>query len=130
MASQQDLFAAFSYKHCFPALTRPLRQSADSRPMTPTKPEPTPSNTPDQPAAGKGKPAKTPMDQRSQPGQQQDFRDESVKTSLELPHDRDQAQDMTSPQPDPLIEQAAKDIANGLKDTSKALETDRTYKKL
>ena len=70
------------------------------------------------------------MDQRSQPGKQQDFRDESVKASLELPHERDQAQDMTSPQPDPVIEQAAKDIDNGLKDTSKALETDRTYKKL
>ena len=98
--------------------------------MSKTKSETTPSNRPDQPAAGKGKPAKTPMGQRSQPGKQQDFKDESVKTSLQLPHDRDQAQDMTSAQPDPLIEQAAKDIDNGLKDTSKALETDRTYKKL
>ena len=98
--------------------------------MNQIKPEPTPSNRPDQPVAGKGEPAKTPLEQRSQPGKHLDFKDESVKTSLELPHERDQAKDMTSQQPDPLMEQAAKDIANNLKDTSKALETDRTYKKL
>lgn len=63
------------------------------------------------------------MGQRSQPGKQQDFKDESVKTSLQLPHDRDQAQDMTSAQPDPVIEQAAKDIGNGLKDTKRLKQT-------
>ena len=98
--------------------------------MMRTKAEPTPSNTPDQPAAGKGKPVKTPRAQGPQPGKQQDLKDESVKTSLELPHDRDQAKDMTARQPDPVIDQAAKDLAKGMKDTSKALETDRAYKKL
>ncbi len=61
---------------------------------------------------------------------QKDLKDESVKNSLELPHDRDQAKDMTDRQPDPLIDQAGKDVASGMKDTSKALETDSTYKKL
>lgn len=98
--------------------------------MTHTKPGAPQSDDPNQPAAGKGEPAKTPLGQRSQPGKQQDARDESVKTSLELPHDRDQAKDMTRQQPDALIDQAAKDLGKGIKDTSKAIETDRAYKKL
>ena len=85
---------------------------------------------PDQSAAGKGKPAKTPDGQGPQVGKQKDFKDESVRNSLELPHERDEAQDMTNRQPDPLMDQARKDVVNGLKDTSKALETDKTYKKL
>ena len=36
---------------------------------------------------------------------------------------------MTDGQNSPVIEQAAKDIDNGLKDTSKAPEMDRAYKK-
>lgn len=130
MHSALEGFTAFSYKRCFPALTRPLCQSADTDLMTDTKPETTPPNTPAQPAAGKGEPEKTPRRQAPQAGRQPDLRDESVKASLELPHDRDQAQDMTHPQPDPLMEQAAKDIGKGIKDTSKAIETDQAYKKL
>ena len=75
-------------------------------------------------------PAKTPLPQEAQVGKQQDLKDRSAQDSLELPHERDQAQDMTRQAPDPKIEQAAKDVANHLQDTSKALETDRTYKKL
>ena len=37
---------------------------------------------------------------------------------------------MTNGQVDPHIRQAAKDLERGLQDTSEALETDRTYKKL
>jgi len=98
--------------------------------MTDPKSEVTPANLPDQPAAGKGQPAKTPYAQGPQVGKHKDLKDESVTNSLELPHDRDEAQDMTNRQPDPLMDQARKDVANGLKDTSKALETDSTYKKL
>ena len=91
---------------------------------------PAPANTPAQPAAGKGLPAQDPQPQKPMPGRQPDFRDVSAEQSLELPRDRDEATDMTSDKVDPLIRQAAKDIENGLQDTSKALETDQTYKKL
>ncbi len=37
---------------------------------------------------------------------------------------------MTSGETSPLMEQARRDEADGLKDTSKAVELDRTYKKL
>ena len=63
-------------------------------------------------------------------GRQPDLKDASEQNNLELPSDRDQAGDMTSDQISPVIEQAAKDVKAGLKDTSKALETDQTYKKL
>lgn len=93
----------------------------------PTTPEP---NTPRQPAAGKGLPAKEPQPQKSLPGRQPDARDSSAEQSLELPRDRDEAQDMTAGQVDPHIRQAARDLENGLQDTSKALETDKAYRKL
>lgn len=92
-------------------------------------PSPSPVNTPDQPAAGKGMPAKDPKPQRSLPGQHETPQDSSVENTLELPHDRDQAVDMTSAQTNPLIEQAAKDLKKGLKDTSKAREMNQAYKK-
>jgi len=63
-------------------------------------------------------------------GKQPDLKDGSASDQLELPSDRDQAQDMTSDQPDPQIEQAAKDVKDGKKDTSKAPEMDKAYKKL
>ena len=53
---------------------------------------------------------------------------EAAEASLELPHQRDQATDMTAAKPDPLVEQAAKDLAHGLSDTSKGSELDKTYK--
>ena len=37
---------------------------------------------------------------------------------------------MTNSHPDPVMEQAAKDLKDGLKDTSKAPEMDKTYKNL
>lgn len=97
--------------------------------MSNAKSEVTPANLPNQPAAGKGRPARAPDGQGPQVNKQMDFKDESVRNSLELPHDRDEAQDMTNRQPDPLMDQARKDVANGLKDTSKGVETDKTYEK-
>ena len=74
-------------------------------------------------------PAKDPKPQRSLPDQHETPQDSSVEETLELPHERDQAVDMTSAENSPVIEQAAHDIGKGLRDTSKAPEMDRTYKK-
>lgn len=97
--------------------------------MTKANPQTKPENTPAQPGAGKGMPAKNQQPQRSLPGQHESPKDGSAKDKLELPHDRDQAADMTSGQASPLIEQAARDTEDGLKDTSKAPEMDSAYKK-
>ena len=48
-----------------------------------------------------------------------------------MPHERDQNTDMTGDaKPEPRIEQAGQDIEQGRKDTSKAVEMDKAYKKL
>jgi hypothetical protein len=47
-----------------------------------------------------------------------------------LPHERDQAVDMTNAKPNPVVEQADRDVKRGIKDTSKSVEMDRAYKKL
>ena len=47
-----------------------------------------------------------------------------------MPNERGESVDMTNDAPDPLIEQAAVDVARGLQDTSKGAELDRAYKKL
>lgn len=47
-----------------------------------------------------------------------------------MPNERDESVDMTNGTPDPVIEQAAVDVARGLQDTSKAVELDRAYQKL
>lgn len=81
-------------------------------------------------AGGKGMPAREPRQQNAQSGRRASPKDVSVESSLELPSDRDQAEDMTAAVPDPKIEQAASDVASGMKDTSKAPELDQAYKKL
>lgn len=53
----------------------------------------------------------------------------SAENALALPHDRDQAVNMTNEQPNPVIEQATQDVKDGLKDTSKAPEMHNTYQK-
>lgn len=75
-------------------------------------------------------PAKTPLTETSRPGRAASPRDSAVEASLELPHERDQATDMTGESASPLVEQAAKDLQRGLKDTSKGPEMDKAYKKL
>jgi hypothetical protein len=97
--------------------------------MRKTRIESTPAHTPRQPAAGKGMPAKSPQPQTAQPGEPGTVKDGSVENSLELPHERDQASDMTSGQSNPLMEQAAKDIKDGRKDTSKQPEMNQAYQK-
>ena len=47
-----------------------------------------------------------------------------------MPNERDESVAMTADAPDPVIEQAAVDVARGLQDTSKGVELDRAYKKL
>jgi hypothetical protein len=99
--------------------------------MNPENPSRTaPANTPQQPAAGKGQPAKDPQPQKPMTDRQPDFNDASTEQTLELPRDRDESSDMTSGQTSPMIEQAAKDVEGGLKDTSKAPELERAYRKL
>ncbi len=90
----------------------------------------TPLNSAPQPAASKGMPAKEPREQRSRPGQAGTPKDDAVEASLELPHERDQAVDMTHAKPDPVVEQGGRDVKRGIKDTSKSVEMDRAYKKL
>ncbi|MFZ4288042.1 hypothetical protein [Variovorax sp. HJSM1_2] len=46
-----------------------------------------------------------------------------------LPHERDQSAHMTNGIPSPKVQQAAKDLARGLQDTSKAPEMERTYQR-
>lgn len=104
-------------------------KAAHSGPMTKTRTHPTPANTPQQPAAGKGMPARDPQPQTTPPGGQGTFEDGSIENSLELPRDRDEAVDMTGGQTSPLMEQAAKDVEHGLKDTSKQPEMNQTYQK-
>jgi hypothetical protein len=93
-------------------------------------PKNTPQNSAAQPASSKGMPAKEPRDQRSRPEQPDTPQDSAVEASLQLPHDRDQSVDMTNPKPNPVVKQAGKDVARGVKDTSKSVEMDRAYKKL
>ena len=57
-------------------------------------------------------------------------RDAAVEAQLKMPNERDESVDMTPDVPDPMIEQAAVDVARGLQDTSKGAELNRAYKKL
>ena len=98
--------------------------------MTTRRASTSPPNTPNQPAAGKGMLEKKPRPQKPMVNRQPDATDGSAQDALESPNDRDQAKNMTSDQVDPKIRQAAKDLERGLQDTSNALETDKTYKKL
>ena len=56
--------------------------------------------------------------------------DAAVEDKLQMPNERDVSVDMTPDAPDPMIEQAAIDLAGGLQDTSKGEELNRAYKKL
>lgn len=56
--------------------------------------------------------------------------DAVVEAQLKMPNERDESVDMTADMPDPMIEQAAIDVARGLQDTSKGAELNQAYKKL
>lgn len=72
-------------------------------------------------------PSRTPVDGRQRAGQPVTPRDASDEASLELPHERDQATDMTNKSPDPLIKQASIDLKNKLQDTDKRPPMNKTY---
>ncbi|MES2943156.1 MAG: hypothetical protein V4772_09840 [Pseudomonadota bacterium] len=81
--------------------------------------------------SGKGMPAKTPQQaSTSQVDKPVTPEDASVEASLRLPHERDQSTDMTPDQQSEKIKQASVDVKRGIKDTSKATETDQAYEKL
>jgi hypothetical protein len=82
------------------------------------------------PSAGKGMPQKTPQPGRERPGKHEAPSDASAEASLELPHERDQSEDMTSDRQSPKVQQADRDLKAGRQDTSKAAEMDHTYRKL
>ncbi|MES2977516.1 MAG: hypothetical protein V4731_03765 [Pseudomonadota bacterium] len=67
---------------------------------------------------------------RSGTGEPHTPKDESIKASVGLPHERDQDSEMTGDRSSPEVEQAAKDIKGGLKDTSRGAETDLAYQKV
>ena len=68
--------------------------------------------------------------QRARVGKPPTPRDAAVEANLKMPNERDESVDMTPDVPDPVIEQAALDVARGLQDTSKGAELNRAYKKL
>lgn len=80
--------------------------------------------------SGKGMATQTPAAGGGQLGTSEpEPRDASGESNMSLPHERDQWTDMTPDTPDPMIEQASRDVAAGRQDTSKAQETDKTYEK-
>ena len=78
---------------------------------------PTPANPP-------------PPAQRAEVGKPATQRDATVEEQLQMPNERDESVNMTADAPDPVIEQAAVDLARGLHDTSKGAELNTAYKKL
>jgi hypothetical protein len=56
--------------------------------------------------------------------------DAATEAMLLMPNERDESIAMTPDAPDPVIEQAAVDVARGLQDTSKGVELNRAYTKL
>jgi hypothetical protein len=85
---------------------------------------------PVEPGSSEGMPAKTPATGRPRPGQSATPQDASDESSLALPHERDQASNMTAKQPDPQIRQAARDLKQDLQDTGKSAAMNQTYQKL
>jgi hypothetical protein len=57
-------------------------------------------------------------------------RDTPNDARLDLPHDRDENVGMTGGVSSPLVEQAARDLKRGIKDTSRGAEANVAYQKL
>ena len=72
----------------------------------------------------------SPLTPRARVGKPPAQNDATVEPQLQMPNERDESVDMTPDSPDPVIEQAAMDVARGLQDTSKGEELNRAYKKL
>lgn len=79
--------------------------------------------------AGKGMPAPAarPEGDRDAGTIDRQLQGTSSDSNMGLPHERDQMTNMTDGTPDPKMEQAKKDVDDGLEDTSKGAETDQTY---
>ncbi len=71
-----------------------------------------------------------PPTQRARVGKPPTPRDAVAVAKLQMPNERDESVAMTADAPDPVIEQAAVDVARGLQDTSKGAELNRAYTKL
>jgi hypothetical protein len=72
----------------------------------------------------------SPPRQRARPGKSPTPHDAAIEAQLKMPNERDESVAMTPDEPDPVIEQAAVDVARGLQDTSSGAELNRAYKKL
>ena len=107
-----------------------MRKTTDTTPPSSNAPGRSPEHAAEPPAAGKGMPPKTPRGQAPRVGEPITPQDSAVEASVALPHERDQSTDMTAAAPDPVVKQAAKDVARGISDTSKGAEMDKAYKKL
>ena len=68
--------------------------------------------------------------QRAIAGEPPTPHDAAVEAKLQMPNERDESVAMTADAPDPVIEQAAVDVARGLQDTSNGAELNRAYTKL
>lgn len=92
-----------------------------------------PENSPEPPAAGKGIPvpnASLADTQQPLTDRQTTLQDSAQESALRRPSDRDESPDMTgNASPDPMVKQAAADLANGLQDTSYRQETHRAYER-
>lgn len=51
-------------------------------------------------------------------------------TAAALPHERDEQVGMTGGVPSPMVQQAARDVEQGIKDTSRSEESNAAYEKL
>ena len=110
------------------AAAHPEQTAAPVAPIRPIGPlEPVASEAP---GSSEGMPTRTPVTGRSRPGQSVTPQDASDESSLALPHERDQASNMTAAQPDPQIRQAARDLKQNLQDTDKSAAMNQTYQKL
>ena len=95
------------------------------RPIGPVEPV-----APGVPGSSEGMLTRTPETGRSRPGQSVTPQDAFDESSLALPHERDQASNMTAAEPDPQIRQAARDLKQNLQDTDKSAAMNQTYQKL
>lgn len=93
-------------------------------------PKPARGSLPATPGSSQGMPSREPAASRAMPGKEASPRDASHEASLALPHERDQAVDMTEDKIDPVIDQAQKDLRQGLEDTDKRPAMNTAYQKL
>jgi phosphoribosylanthranilate isomerase len=63
-------------------------------------------------------------------GKHVDLTHPSDSNKTVMPHERDEQVGMTGGVASPMVEQAARDLKRGIKDTSRSVEADAAYKKL